>query len=65
MEEKKLYRSEENAILAGVCGGIEEYFNVDPTFVRGIWILGTLITFFTGIIFYIILIFIIPVREQL
>ena len=31
---KKLYRSNTNKMVAGVCGGIGEYFNVDPTLVR-------------------------------
>ena len=31
---KKLYRSSTNKMVAGVCGGIGEYFNVDPTLVR-------------------------------
>lgn len=36
---KKLYRSGKDRILGGVCGGIAEYFDVDPTIVRLIWIL--------------------------
>ena len=32
--EKKLYKSNKNKMLDGVCGGIAEYFNVDPTLVR-------------------------------
>jgi len=36
---KKLYRSGKDRILGGVCGGIAEYFSVDPTLVRLIWIL--------------------------
>lgn len=32
--EKKLYRSNDNKILAGVCGGIAEFFSLDPTLVR-------------------------------
>lgn len=32
--EKKLYRIEEGKVLCGVCGGIAEYFNIDPTLVR-------------------------------
>lgn len=32
--EKKLYRIEEGKILCGVCGGIAEYFRIDPTLVR-------------------------------
>ena len=39
MENKKLYRSSTNYKLAGVCGGIGEYFNIDPTLVRLAWIL--------------------------
>lgn len=34
MTKKKLYRSNNNAMLAGVLGGIAEYFNVDPTMIR-------------------------------
>ena len=40
---KKLYRSSTNKMVAGVCGGIGEYFNVDPTLVRVIWVLCTFI----------------------
>ena len=32
--EKKLYRSNTNKKIAGVCGGVAEYFNIDPTIVR-------------------------------
>ena len=31
---KKLYRSKESRMLCGVCGGVGEYFNIDPTLVR-------------------------------
>ena len=34
MSNKRLYKSSENCMLCGVCGGIAEYFNVDPTLVR-------------------------------
>ena len=37
--EKKLYKSNENKILAGVCGGIAEYFGIDPTLVRLGWVI--------------------------
>ena len=30
MEQKRLYRSRDNRMICGVCGGIAEYFNVDP-----------------------------------
>ena len=34
MDTKRLYRSRNNRIICGVCGGIGEYFNVDPTVIR-------------------------------
>ena len=37
--KKKLYRSPENKVIAGVCGGIAEYFDIDPTLVRLAWVL--------------------------
>lgn len=36
--EKRLYRSKVNRKLAGVCGGIAEYFNVDPTIIRLVFV---------------------------
>ena len=50
---KRLYRSAKHRILGGICGGIGEYFNIDPIFVRLIWILFTLI-YGIGILFYIL-----------
>ena len=41
---KKLYRSKKNKAIAGVCGGIAEYFNVDPLLVRLGWIFLTLMS---------------------
>ena len=37
MEPKRLYRSTRDKLFLGVCGGIGEYFNIDPTFIRVIW----------------------------
>ena len=39
MEQKRLYKTSTNRILCGVCGGIGEYFNVDPTIIRLIFVL--------------------------
>ncbi|KUO61294.1 MAG: hypothetical protein APF84_11710 [Gracilibacter sp. BRH_c7a] len=36
---KQLYRSRNNKVIAGVCGGVAEYFEVDPTIVRIAWLL--------------------------
>lgn len=39
-----LHRSSKNKIIAGVCGGLGEYYGVDPTIIRLIWVLATLLT---------------------
>ena len=39
--KKKLYKSRENRVLCGVCGGIAEYFDIDPTLVRLAWVILT------------------------
>lgn len=38
MEPKKLYKSTSNKMISGVCGGIAEYINLDPTIVRLLWV---------------------------
>ena len=45
--QKRLMRSSVDSKIAGVCGGIAEYMDVDPTVVRLVWVL---ITFFTGVV---------------
>jgi len=56
----KLRRSTKDRIFAGVCGGIGEYFNIDPTVVRIIWVLLSLQSFGASLLIYIICSFIIP-----
>ncbi len=41
METKKLYRSNVDNKLCGVCGGIGEYFELDPTIIRLLWVIFT------------------------
>ncbi|AKB24008.1 Stress-responsive transcriptional regulator [Methanosarcina sp. MTP4] len=55
---KKLYRSRNNRMIFGVCGGIGEYFDVDPTLVRLVWLLFTF--WGAGILAYLIAWIIIP-----
>ena len=58
---KKLYKSNRQKMVAGVCGGIAEYFSVDPTLIRLAYVLLTLFTAaFPGLILYIICLLIIP-----
>ena len=58
--EKKLTKSTTNKMLCGVCGGIAEYFNIDPTLVRLIWALISIGACGTGVIAYIFAAIIIP-----
>jgi len=55
---KKLYRSK-NKWIAGVCGGIAEYFNVDPLIIRIIWLVLVL-GYGVGILAYFIAWLLIP-----
>ena len=59
IREKKLYKSNQNKMIDGVCGGIAEYFGIDPTVVRLIWALFSLMGG-CGILAYIIAAIIIP-----
>lgn len=59
MEPKRLYRSRKERKLAGVCGGIAEYFNLDPSIVRLGWIVIALAGG-SGLIAYILAAIVIP-----
>ena len=60
MSEKKLLRSN-NRIIAGVCGGLADYFDIDATLMRVIVVLAAVFTgFFPIIVAYVILILVIP-----
>jgi phage shock protein C len=60
MQTRKLYRSQTNKMIAGVCGGIAEYFGFDPTLVRLAFVLACL-TPLHGVLIYLILWIITPV----
>ena len=50
---RKLFRSKEDRIIAGVCGGMAEYLNVDSTIVRLLWLIASTI-YGSGIVIYLI-----------
>ena len=61
---KKLYRSS-NRVMAGVCGGIAEYFDIDPTLIRVAYVILSLFSAaFPGVLLYIILMILIPNYDQ-
>jgi phage shock protein C len=56
---KRLYKSEDNRVLCGVCGGLGDYFGIDATIIRLIWVL-LCIAGGSGLLIYIIAAIIIP-----
>lgn len=57
--EKRFYRSSRNKIIAGVCGGLGEYFGIDPVIIRLLWVAAIFIGG-AGLLFYIIAWIVIP-----
>jgi phage shock protein C len=60
---KQLYRPKKNRILGGVCAGIGEHLDVDPTVIRLIWAVVSVLSIGTGILIYILAWIIIPEED--
>ena len=63
MNGKRLYRSESSRMLCGVCAGIAEYFNLDPTLIRLAWALFCTLGG-SGVLAYILAAIIIPPESR-
>jgi phage shock protein C len=62
---RRLTRSSKHKMIAGVCGGLAEYFVLDPTLVRVAYVILSIISaVFPGILAYIILMFVMPPPDQ-
>lgn len=62
---KKLYKSRDNRVIAGVMGGLGEYFDVDPVLIRVFYIVLAIFTaFIPGIIAYILMALVIPSQPE-
>ncbi|MDD5138126.1 MAG: PspC domain-containing protein [Candidatus Omnitrophota bacterium] len=61
---KRLYRVTQDKKIAGVCAGLGEYFNVDPTLIRIIFLVGIFLWGFT-IVLYFICWFAMPTKEEI
>jgi len=57
---KKLYRSRENRMIAGICGGLGEYLDADPTVIRIVFVILALFGLFPGVLLYLALWLVIP-----
>ena len=61
---KKLYRSRENRVIAGVVGGLSEYFNIDPVLLRLVWFFWVVFTgVVPGVVVYLVAIGVVPEKE--
>lgn len=61
MEPKRLFRSNSNKVICGVCGGVADYLNIDPTVIRLLWVIFGITGF--GVLAYIIAAIIMPVQQ--
>lgn len=59
---KRLYRSSSNKMIAGVCGGLAEYFNIDPVIIRLLFVILLLPGGFPGLLPYIIMWIVVPTK---
>lgn len=64
MDTKKLYRLPDEGMLGGVCAGLGEYFNMDPTIVRLIFVFLALAGM-SGVLIYIVLLLAVPVKPEI
>lgn len=60
---RKLYLSDKDRKIAGVCGGLADYFGIDFTIVRILWALAVMVSYGTGFILYLVFWLIVP-RER-
>jgi phage shock protein C len=61
---KRLYRSQHDRKVAGICGGLGEYFNCDPTLVRFAWVVAAFLSAGIAILLYVALIFVVPNEHE-
>jgi phage shock protein C len=62
-EAKRLYRSRKERMFAGICGGLGNYFDVDPTLIRVLFVLFALVVG-GGILAYLLLWILIPLEPE-
>ncbi len=57
---RKLYRSRTNRMIFGVCAGLAEFFGIDPTVVRLVFVAGALLGFGSFVLIYLVMFFVVP-----
>jgi phage shock protein C len=58
--DKKLYRSRSDRLIAGVCGGLADFFGLDVTLVRLVFVLGVVFGFGSLAVIYLVMFFVVP-----
>jgi len=64
VENKKLFRSRTQKMISGVCGGLAEYFSLDVSLIRVIWVVGTVISAGMGILAYVVMLIVFPEEPE-
>jgi phage shock protein C len=64
MSYRRLYRIEDGRVIFGVCGGVAEYFNIDPSIVRIVWAVLSL-AWGAGLLAYIIAAIVVPKKSSI
>ncbi len=62
---RKLVRSRENKMICGVCGGIGEYLNIDPTLVRLLWAICSVASVGMGLLVYFVAAVVMPENDDI
>ena len=62
-QSKRIYKIEEGKIVFGVCGGLAEYLNIDPTIIRVIWAI-LILAYGTGLLLYLICAVVFPKKSE-
>ena len=63
MEQKKIYRSRNDKVIAGICGGLGKYLDIDPVIIRVLFII-LLLTIGSGILIYLLAWILIPLEPE-
>ncbi|MGH7826278.1 MAG: PspC domain-containing protein [Candidatus Binatia bacterium] len=62
---RRLYRSQRDRKVAGISGGLGDYFNCDPNLIRVAWVVATFLSAGIAILLYLALIFVIPNEDEI
>ena len=62
---KRIYRSSDERMIAGVAGGLAEYFDIDPSILRVLWLVALFTTGPVALFFYVVCAMVIPSEREI